>query len=220
MKRAENRVNVFDVNVTNEQDEDLLDGEIFVTQKRNLGEVSDSDNPYESFRETASSAVKSTLGLQITAAVALIISNFFRSNIRAAKFAEAAEEQPILFWCAVGFFALAIVLLILLAVQSIRDGKKIKAVERELTKQMEEEKQLACQTFCVPAGAKEIDVLWRCYWMKRKRKKYTFGRQYINANQWVYSCNGNLCFVDETQQVSVPLEQIVGISPINRKIRS
>jgi hypothetical protein len=213
--------NIFALNIEKQSSQPRLDGDCFTTNRIDVIQQQTIDKTAEEF-ETQVKENSSPQWLKITITALFILGLIGATGIINAlvetSLAVAFENAG---WL---FFASGISVLVGIVFFYLEKKKQKKMVESDefqtFTSQIETSIMESHAQLGIPEDAQKIDVFGFSYVMKNGKVKLKTNLmfQYILIEWNAFVQNGNLCFADLHQVISIPLASIVRIQEVKKRI--
>lgn len=210
--------NVFNVDITNNPDNERIDGVQFITQTLDPVLLQQVDRIADQAQEQEDKA-ELPLVLRVlrglAAICALICVGGLVKALGKVTFLEGFHNAPGVY--IIG--GIALIVWAVLAVWSRARARKVSSSPEQaaLERDAEQIVQAALTDLGVPEDAKRIDVLYRVYHVKNGKEKSDL--DYINDEKWVYRSPDALCIADVRTVVSIPISSVIGTEVRKKRVR-
>lgn len=210
--------NVFNMDMTNNPDNERIDGAQFITQTLDPVLLQQVDRIADQAQEQEDKA-ELPLVLRILRGLAgicaLICVGGLVKALGKVTFLEGFHNAPGVY--IIG--GIALIVWAVLAVWSRARARKVSSSPEQaaLERDAEQIAQAALTDLGVPEDAKKIDVLYRVYHVKNGKEKSDL--DYINDEKWVYRSPDALCIADVRTVVSIPISSVISTEVRKKRVR-
>lgn len=213
--------NIFGINVTENEDNEQVDGQVFLcseipeSQREELDNLSDdADSIFRKMRLPLwARIVLYTAGIGTFAGFSFLIE-----NIADTSFVQVYDDMPFLFYLTggLGFLALFLFAWSQNRAEIVRNSHEMNAMESASHLAV----QKSCELLGIPDDAASVDVLIMAYKVKNGRVKVTHRAtcDYINSEVFVFVQDDALCLADCRRKYAIPMDSIVGARRISKRI--
>lgn len=213
--------NVFSIDLTNNPDNECIDGARFITRTLDpvlLQQVDRIADQAESQEEKAELPNVLRILRTIAGLCALICVGGLVKALGKVTFLEGFHNAPGIY---IGGGAALVIWAVLAIWTCVRTHKVNSSPEQvALDRDAEQIVQAALADLEVPADAQKADVLCRVYHVKNGKEKSELPMvDYINEEKWVYCSGDDLCFADVRAVVSIPVSAITGSEIRSKRVR-
>lgn len=213
--------NIFSVDLTNNPDNERIDGAQFITRTLDPALLQQVDRIADQ-AEVQEEKAELPKGLRILRMIAglcafLCIGGLVKA-LGKVTFVEGFHNAPGIY--IVGGAALVIWAVLAIWTRVRTHKVSISSEQAALDRDAEQIVQAALTDLEVPSDARKVDVLWRAYRVKNGKEKSKLPMvDYINEEKWVYCSGEDLCFADVRTVVSIPVSAISGTEIRSKRVR-
>ncbi len=205
----------FGINITDNPDNEAMDGDVFVTQKLPSLQAQALENATEQYIDNISAKISSwkIIGSALPFLIAAIAFAIFVNLSEDVSFLERAQQ----YWY---LLAIVIFMLFLGIFLSCRSKETALTEEEEAQKEhLDTLQDQASAYFNVPPDATEMDLLSINYRVKNGKIQFVENgfSTFSNFVAMAYRENDSLCLTTDEEKHTIPLSQITGIRTINKR---
>ncbi len=205
--------NVFNVDLTNNPDNERIDGAQFITRtldpvlRQQIDAMADQIDAFEE-KVQLPPALRITRYIAEAAMFLLII--VFVKLFRQGSIEPGFQSAP---WLYIGVTVAAVVFYTLTVWTKRLEKRAVKSPEQErIDADSDQLMRSALADLEVPEDAQKIDILYNFYKIKNGKEKRTSTIvDYVNDVRWVYCMDSTLCLASLREIVSIPMDEIVHV---------